>query len=662
MRERAPLVLVVTRSADAAELLCRELRRSSCTAMLARDGRDALRAAAQRPPALIMCDLALADMDGGTMLRALRELPGLESLPAIGLAGDGSGPGGGGFAHVLDGSAGAERLVDWARALIIATAPTDAAPRRPHVLLVAGDEEQRRLALVCLRHAGYDVTPTPSAGEALDLARHAGPDAVVSEVLMPEMDGYHLAFELRCDPRTRRLPIILTCSPLDPIDFDLLDAVGASALVMQTPDLGDLVDAVRTRLATRRTPEPRIPVAAGAGRPAPLELHQLIRSGAQVRERLAGEAVELAFLAGLGVGVSAGADTEQLLTEVLARCAEVTGFRCGAAYVSLGDGPPLLRGHVGFDDGEPLHDFFGGADLLLDAARDATRTITRLPSEHVDRVRASEVLSRARLSRMLVAPVLDEGAPLGMLVLGTDGSAIAPTEERLIGTIAAQVGRWLGRARCASPLSRSQRRTVERLARAAEFRDEETANHTERVSRYCGLLASLSGMDPRRAELLATASTMHDIGKLGIPDSILRKPGPLTSSERSHMQRHAEYGHRILAGESNPLLDLAAVIARTHHERWDGDGYPRGMNGFEIPLEGRIVAIGDVFDALTSDRVYRPAMSLDQALEEMQAGRGTQFDSHLLDLFIASLPEVLDIRRRHPDAAPERAAASVAVA
>jgi putative two-component system response regulator len=212
-----------------------------------------------------------------------------------------------------------------------------------------------------------------------------------------------------------------------------------------------------------------------------------------------------------------------------------------------------------------------------------------------------------------------------------------------------------------SALSRSQRRTVERLARAAEFRDEETANHTQRVSRYCALLSTLSGLDERRSELIGAASMMHDIGKLGIPDSILRKPGALSVSERRHMQRHADYGRKILAGESDPLLDLAAVIAWTHHERWDGHGYPQQMSGAEIPLEGRIVAIGDVFDALTSDRVYRPAMTLDHALGLMRAGRGTHFDPELLDLFVEALPQVLDIRGRHPDRSRPRSESEPAV-
>jgi putative two-component system response regulator len=138
---------------------------------------------------------------------------------------------------------------------------------------------------------------------------------------------------------------------------------------------------------------------------------------------------------------------------------------------------------------------------------------------------------------------------------------------------------------------------------------------------------------------------MHDVGKIGIPDRILHKPGRLTDDERTVMEGHAEMGHRILAGSQVELLDLAALMALTHHERIDGTGYPSGLRGDEIPLEGRITAIADVFDALTSDRVYRPAFQPDEARTMMVGARGSHFDAELLDLFFGSYDDVLEIRR-----------------
>jgi putative two-component system response regulator len=195
----------------------------------------------------------------------------------------------------------------------------------------------------------------------------------------------------------------------------------------------------------------------------------------------------------------------------------------------------------------------------------------------------------------------------------------------------------------------SREETVQRLSIAAEFRDDETAQHIQRMSRYCGLLARKAGEDTERSELIRVASLMHDVGKIGIPDQILLKPAPLTPEERTIMEQHSEIGYRILAGSQSELLRLAAEIAWTHHERVDGSGYPLGIKGSEIPLDGRIAAIADVFDALTSDRVYKKAFPLGRAIEIMREGRGGHFDPKLLDMFLDSMDEVLLIRDQYAD-------------
>jgi putative two-component system response regulator len=198
-------------------------------------------------------------------------------------------------------------------------------------------------------------------------------------------------------------------------------------------------------------------------------------------------------------------------------------------------------------------------------------------------------------------------------------------------------------------LRSSREETIQRLAVAAEFRDDETAQHIQRMSRYCGLLARRAGEDDERSELIRIASLMHDVGKLGTPDSILLKPSPLTPDERTVMQQHSEMGYRILAGSQSELMRVAAEIAWTHHERIDGTGYPLGLKGEDIPLEGRIAAIADVFDALTSDRVYKKAMPLGKALDTMKEGRGSHFDPELMDHFLDVLDEVLVIKDQYAD-------------
>jgi putative two-component system response regulator len=195
----------------------------------------------------------------------------------------------------------------------------------------------------------------------------------------------------------------------------------------------------------------------------------------------------------------------------------------------------------------------------------------------------------------------------------------------------------------------SREETIQRLAIAAEFRDDETAQHIQRMSRYCALLARSHGADVERTELIRVASLMHDVGKIGIPDSILLKPGKLTPEERTIMQQHSEIGYRILAGSKSDLLRTAADIAWTHHERVDGSGYPLGLSGDQIPLEGRIAAIADVFDALTSDRVYKKAFPLGKAVDIMREGRDMHFDAALLDSFLDVIDEALEIREHYAD-------------
>jgi putative two-component system response regulator len=185
-----------------------------------------------------------------------------------------------------------------------------------------------------------------------------------------------------------------------------------------------------------------------------------------------------------------------------------------------------------------------------------------------------------------------------------------------------------------------QEETIHRLAAAAELRDEETGQHVVRMAEYTAIVAREFGLPEERLELIRLASPLHDIGKIGIPDAILRKPGKLTLEERRVMETHAQIGHEVLAGSEAELLRLAALLALTHHERYDGGGYPRGLRGEEIPLEGRIIAVADFFDALTSDRVYRAALPIGEAVAMMEAERGRHFDPGVLDAFLRSLEAI----------------------
>jgi hypothetical protein len=191
--------------------------------------------------------------------------------------------------------------------------------------------------------------------------------------------------------------------------------------------------------------------------------------------------------------------------------------------------------------------------------------------------------------------------------------------------------------RALSELEIAQAETVRRLSMAVEFRDEDTGAHIERIGRFSTLLSEQVGMSAEFCRRISHAAPLHDVGKVAIPDAILLKPGALTPEERVVVETHAEEGYRLLQGSSSSILDMAATVALTHHERWDGRGYPRGLSAEQIPVEGRIVAIADVFDALTSDRVYRKAFTVEKATEMMLEESGHHFDPILLQAFMEVL-------------------------
>lgn len=190
---------------------------------------------------------------------------------------------------------------------------------------------------------------------------------------------------------------------------------------------------------------------------------------------------------------------------------------------------------------------------------------------------------------------------------------------------------------------------IRRLGRAGEYRDNETGMHIMRMSKGCQRLAIAAGLGESQAELILQASPMHDVGKIGIPDRILLKPGRLVGQEWEIMKTHAEIGAKILEGHSSDIMELARSIALSHHEKWDGSGYPYGSMGAAIPIEGRIAAICDVFDALTSERPYKRAWNVEEGKDFITDNAGTHFDPELARLFIEILPEILAIKKKYVD-------------
>ncbi|MDO8948844.1 MAG: HD domain-containing protein [Desulfocapsaceae bacterium] len=196
-------------------------------------------------------------------------------------------------------------------------------------------------------------------------------------------------------------------------------------------------------------------------------------------------------------------------------------------------------------------------------------------------------------------------------------------------------------------LNETQIEVILTLSEVAESRCEETGAHIKRVDEYSRLMAQLAGLQEEEVSRLKNASPLHDIGKIGTPDYVLLKPSKLTPEEFAIIEEHAEIGYRILAYSTKPILKTAAIIARNHHEKWDGSGYPQRLSGEAIPLYGRIVAIADVFDALGSDRVYKKAWSMQQIRDYFQEQSGRHFDPHLAKLFLDNFQRFEAIRKQY---------------
>jgi PAS domain S-box-containing protein len=286
---------------------------------------------------------------------------------------------------------------------------------------------------------------------------------------------------------------------------------------------------------------------------------------------------------------------------------------------------------VGKTDGA----FLSGEELEIGQTSFGRVVEEGVPHERVDTV---EIGGVTRTFKTIRFPLLGEDGEIN----GVGGISVDITAELEALRLRDELTTTQHDAIEALRLSRQE--TIEGLAKAINLHDSSTREHVDRMAPVAALLATLIGLDPDRALLLRAAAPMHDVGKIGISAELLRKPGPLSAGERREMERHTLVGHEIFAQFESDLSRTAASIALTHHERFDGSGYPQGLAGEEIPLEGRITAVADVFDAVLSDRSYRAAMSVDEAVGVMKAGRGTQFDPEIVDALLDHLDEALVVR------------------
>ena len=655
-----PLVLVVEDNPVVRKMLRVVLVSDGYDVAEASDGEAALALAAQRLPRVVLLDLLLPDMAGTDVLRGLRALPDGEQIVAIALSGHALGLEAARdvpleFSDLMFKPVEPSRLLAVLASRLGPGADAETGTGRS-VLVIEDDPVQRKLVRVHLEQRGFDVRCCALADVALDAALDDPPAVVLSDVLMPDMDGFQLCSALRRRPELADVPVVLMSSAYDgQEDRAVATLAGASALVLKTPGFDDALAAIDEALApSARLPEPAQETSVARAHSAALmrQLGRQTEANAELGRRSTVQAAQLAVLAGVGDTFAASTDVGRMATELFVRCSGVAGITHGAAWVRDGD----LRVVASFGFAPEFADRTFHDPVVLEFLDDVLHSREPRPVGCTDPSTPRDLrraMSSAGIRSALVMPLLQAGdQPVGVLAIGTPETHFSEDQVMVARAGAAQLAQAIALTRSLQRVAVMQEEAIRRLVRAAEFRDDETIRHTERVSQYCAIIARRAGLDADHVDLIERASVMHDVGKLGVPDSILQKPGRLTPAERRVMERHPEYGNSILAGSGLDMLELAATIALTHHERWDGTGYPYRLAGEDIPIEGRIAAIADVFDALTSDRVYRPAMSTERALQILEDGRGTHFEPRLLDCFIAELDRVEGVRLGSADLEP----------
>jgi len=383
----------------------------------------------------------------------------------------------------------------------------------------------------------------------------------------------------------------------------------------------------------------------------------------------------LESLVEVGVNLSAGGDRRRMLDEILRRARQLLSAEAGALFIRT-DGH--LRFAAAQNDRLPLPEvtrmlldkqMVVSEDSLAGFVAATGRVVNipdayNLPSSAPFRInRDFDAATGYRTVSVLAIPLKrPDGECIGVLEsinrLGRNGKAIpfAAPERSGILSLASMAAVTIHGDQLESKLDRERRNTILCLMAAAEFHDGGTSNHLGCVSRNSGLIAEAMGLDEQLVERIRWTAPVHDVGNVAVRDAILLKPAALTPEERKEMERHTLYGAGIIGEPTNPLTATAKEIALTHHEQWDGSGYPKGLAGNDIPLSGRVVAIADAFDAMVSARSYREPIPMNSAAEIIRSERGRHFDPNVVDAFDLRLDELLE-SYRNPEVLPNFKAA-----
>jgi PAS domain S-box-containing protein len=504
------------------------------------------------------------------------------------------------------------------------------------ILVVEDNKENSRLATAYLSKSGYFAIAAANGQEALDTLRSGVFDVVFMDLEMPAMDGLEATKAIRqglAGGYNRDIPVVALTAHVLPENREACFQAGMSDFLSKPVDFDEVIDLL-SKLVPRRSPP--APDDEGA---APVRRSQAGTDQAESRR----PRVLVIDDVGMHRGIL-GHMLQEAGFEPVAASGAQEGLRMLAQGADLLLVDASMRDKAGFDLTARVRAMPEHAGLPI--------IMTTNPSDPDERVRAF----MAGVDDCLLKPVnpLELRVRAASLLKMRDALSKARFTQANLEVLVRKRTEDLDKALenltdLHQYATEANRETILCLSAAAEYKDEETAKHLKRMSEYCGLLASRIGLPSRDVELIRLASPMHDVGKIGIPDSILLKPGKLDPGEWEIMRKHPLFGAKILESSTSPVLQSARVIALSHHERWDGRGYPYAVKGKDIPLFGRICAVADVFDALTSNRPYKKAFSAQEAFRIMAHEEDGHFDREILQALLDNKEEFVEIMLRLSD-------------
>ncbi len=510
--------------------------------------------------------------------------------------------------------------------------------KKEKILIVDDELIIRELLQDLLTEEGFSVETAPDGETALNIIRETGEIAVLfTDIMMPKMDGITLIHKAK-EINPGIVPIIMTgYATIETARAAVKE--GAYDYVLKPFNITEIKTVVNNAL----------------------ERNRLIQENTRLKE--------ITELFKISENISSIRDEEQLFKFILNAALEHTQATRGSILEVIDSGKYLK---VVASVGLPLE--LNGKVFPVNP-----KTISGIVVRNIEPLLIEDINQNPELKNYLIGlkntsfisvplqrkksdfmeahPLVVSEQDIIAIINVTeksDGGNFTETDLKVLKIIANHGASAIENARLIREIDSTQREIVFTLGEIVETRSRETGSHVKRVAEYSKLLALKIGLSIREAEILRLASPLHDVGKVGIPDAILNKPGPLTPGEFEIIKTHTTIGHEMLSKAKGVVLQSAATIALEHHERFDGNGYPKGKKGKDIHIFGRIVGIADVFDALGVERVYKRAWTLEEIKEYFAEQRGKQFDPDLVDVFFSNIEEVLQIRDKFPEKQQEQ--------